>query len=127
MRKILIVDDDKDIIDFLSRFLESEGHKVLSAKNGQMALDKLKTQKFDTMLLDLKMPGVSGIDVLQKTKNMDMNSAIVVITGEKSYAKNIVKNEQILDIIFKPFKINKLRKSLKKAFREYDKARRKKR
>ena len=66
--RILVVDDIESNRDLLARRLETDGHRVTVAADGEQALEILKEQEFDLVLLDLMMPGLSGFDVLQRLK-----------------------------------------------------------
>lgn len=102
--KILIVDDEKDPRDvikgYLLRHLECE---VEVASNGKSALDLLSKQNFDLLLLDIKMQGISGMDVLRKAKALYPKTDIMMITAYDSHqvAKEALK-EGALDCIIKP-------------------------
>lgn len=82
-KKILIVDDEPDIITFVSSVLEENGYTSLSAKDGVEGLDVLRKKKPDLVLLDLMMPKKSGIAMFQELrKDQDMSHIpVVVITG----------------------------------------------
>lgn len=82
-KKILIVDDDKINRSIFSRRLEQRGLKVFQRENGPEALDFVKSQKVDLILLDLLMPGMNGIEVLEKIKLVDgyANIPILIISG----------------------------------------------
>lgn len=82
-KTILIVDDDKDIVDIISICLKDNNLSVLKAYNGQEALEKLKTENVDLILLDINMPGMNGFEVIKHVKsNPDTcEIPIVVLTG----------------------------------------------
>jgi CheY-like chemotaxis protein len=82
-KKILVVDDEPDVITFLSAVLHENGYKTLSAKDGVEALEVLHKEKPDLVLLDLMMPKKSGITMFQELrKDPDMSHvAVVVVTG----------------------------------------------
>ena len=82
-KKILIVDDDKINRSIFSRRLEQRGLKVFQRENGLEALDFVKSQEVDLILLDLLMPGMNGIEVLEKIKLVDGygNIPILIISG----------------------------------------------
>jgi DNA-binding response OmpR family regulator len=80
-RKILIVEDEKSLARALELKLSSSGFKVRVAKNGQEALDFLKSNKFDLVLLDLIMPVMSGFDVLEKMRKNNDKTPVVVTSN----------------------------------------------
>lgn len=80
-RKILVVDDNADFIDFIRRFLESKDFRVSIALNGKTAIEKTLSDIPELVLLDLKLPDMPGEEVLKSIKGIDKDIAIVVITG----------------------------------------------
>jgi two-component system phosphate regulon response regulator PhoB len=82
-KKILVVDDEPDVITFLTTVLQENGYKSLSAKDGVEALELLRKEKPDLVLLDLMMPKKSGITMFQELrKDPDMDHvSVVVVTG----------------------------------------------
>ena len=89
MAKILVVEDEKDLLDIYTEILGEGGHDVSTAENGKGALDLMKDNKFDLILLDLMMPEVDGIEVL-KTARGDSEKygdpRIVILTNLSSDA-----------------------------------------
>jgi DNA-binding NtrC family response regulator len=81
---VLIVDDDAAIRRALSDRMKFWGHTVSEAADGQAALDTVAQKEFDLILLDLKMPGIAGLDVLTQMREVDVPSDIVVITAHGS-------------------------------------------
>ncbi len=77
--RVLVVDDNASTLDLLSRRLRRDGHEVTSCDNGEGALELLGTTAFDLVLLDLLMPGVSGIEVLRRIKGSAETAALPVI------------------------------------------------
>jgi DNA-binding response OmpR family regulator len=65
---VLVVDDEEDIVTLMRDFLEADGYRVLTAPNGQVALDVLRDEPVDCLLLDVMMPGISGFDVLRRIR-----------------------------------------------------------
>ena len=102
--KILVVDDEKDICKVLEFLLKSEGYAVSVAYNGEEALEKLKKDHFDVVITDLKMDKVDGVAVLEKTKELSSDTAVVIMTAFASVesAVNIMK-KGASDYIVKPF------------------------
>src|SRR5512139_964575 len=102
--KILVVDDEKDICKVLEFLLKSEGYVVSVACNGEEALEKLKKDRFDVVITDLKMDKVDGLAVLEKTRELSANTAVVIMTAFASVesAVNIMK-KGASDYIVKPF------------------------
>ncbi|UCE20442.1 MAG: sigma-54-dependent Fis family transcriptional regulator [Gemmatimonadota bacterium] len=81
MSKILVVDDEQSIRDSLKIILEYEKYGVVLAADGQKALRALEGNDIDVVLLDIKMPGMDGLEVLQEIKQRDPHMAVVIISG----------------------------------------------
>jgi DNA-binding NtrC family response regulator len=80
-KTILIVDDEKDFCTVLSDSLSQDRYRVFTALNGKMALQLAKKEKPDLMLLDIKMPGMDGVEVLRKVKKMKKEIAVIMFTA----------------------------------------------
>jgi len=78
---VLIVDDDKNICEIFSFLVKKEGLKTLVANEGDTALKIIRSQTPDIVLLDIKMPGMDGIEVLKRVKELDENLPVVMITA----------------------------------------------
>ncbi len=81
---ILLVDDEKDFVEMLAMRLEDTGEKVTSAYDGKMCLDALKQATFDVVVLDIKMPGMDGIQTLKQIKAMYPLVEVILLTGHGS-------------------------------------------
>jgi len=107
--KILIVDDELIMRESLAGWLQRDGHQVEKAASGEEALALLKAVKFDILLVDMKMEGMSGLDVLQRVRESDPDVAVVIITafGSISTAIDAMKHGAY-DYLLKPFDPNEL-------------------
>jgi len=114
--KILVVDDEESLREFLEIMLKREGYEVTTAANGELALKQLKKKNFDIVITDLQMPKVNGMEVLEKAKNIDSNLVVIVITAFGS-TESAVKAMKLgaYDYITKPFKIDEIKIVIKKA------------
>src|SRR5882672_1278637 len=81
MHNILIVDDESGIRDSLRGVLEDDGYKTDEAESGELCLDLLETHAFDVVLLDVWLPGMDGLDTLQKIRALDNPPEVIVISG----------------------------------------------
>ncbi|MGC9330208.1 MAG: response regulator, partial [Candidatus Hinthialibacter sp.] len=79
--RILVVDDEPDMVSTLSDLLTAEGNTVDVAYNGQEALASLEDQTYDLILTDLSMPGLDGVHLLQEAKTRQPHSEVMIITG----------------------------------------------
>ena len=115
METILIVDDDKSIRYSLKRMLE-EKYSILTAQNGEEALTRVKESSPDLILMDIKMPGRSGIEVLKEIKLIDPKSLVIIMTayGTTETAIEAMKYGAF-DYILKPFPIPQMKGLVEKA------------
>jgi nitrogen regulation protein NR(I) len=115
MQTILIVDDDKSIRYSLKRMFE-EKYSILTAQNGEEALDRMKESSPDLVIMDIKMPGRNGIDVLKEMKLIDPKSLVIIMTayGTTETAIEAMKYGAF-DYILKPFPIPQMKGLVEKA------------
>jgi CheY-like chemotaxis protein len=81
LRKVLVVDDDPVIARSFDRVLSGKGYAVITARDGDEALRKLKDEKYDVVFTDIKMPGMSGIEVAERIKATQPWLPVVIVTG----------------------------------------------
>ncbi len=86
---ILLVDDDPFILTGISKNLEMEGYRVITAANGEQALNLLEEAGFDLVITDLIMDKIDGIQVLKKAKAVDPESMVIILTGYESLSSAI--------------------------------------
>lgn len=87
-KKILLVDDDKGVIQFYCELLESNGYEVQVAMNGEQALAVLNTTLPDLVVLDVNMPGKSGLDILKEVKEANDKLPVFLLTAYEQYKRN---------------------------------------
>lgn len=116
MAKILIIDDEKSIRNTLQEILEYENHEIDQAVNGQEGLDQFEKSKFDIVLCDIKMPGMDGIEVLEKLMERSPETAVIMISGHGNIdtAVEAIK-KGAYDFIEKPPDLNRLLVSVRNA------------
>ena len=81
MRRMLIVEDERDIVDCLEQFFTAQGFTVSSAFSGEEALKRLAETDAEVMLLDILLPGLSGIEVLRRAKKLYPRVRVVMVTA----------------------------------------------
>ena len=86
LRKILVVDDDPVVGKSFDRVLASKGYAVIIARNGEEALSKLNSEHYDVVFTDIKMPGMSGLEVAERVKARQPWLPVVIVTGYGSDA-----------------------------------------
>lgn len=113
MKKALIADDTKNIRVLLTTCLEIEGYTVLSASDGRQALELLAQEAFDLIFLDIKMPEISGTEVLKQIRDRGVTTPVVVITAFAT-VKNAVECTKMGAVAYlqKPFTSDKVRSVL---------------
>jgi DNA-binding NtrC family response regulator len=123
-KSILIVDDQKDFCTVLSDSLSQDHYRVFTAFNGKMALQLVKKEKPDLMLLDIKMPGMDGIEVLRKIKKMKKEIAVIMFTayGTLETARKAMKLGAY-DYVTKPVDLFLLKSLVKEVLGEVSKPR----
>ena len=107
--RILVVDDEIEACRTLKDFMVFKGYEVQTAQNGEEALDKVKSFKPHIVLLDIIMPGMSGIEVLKEIKKIAPKIGVIMVSavGEEETAKETLKLGAY-DYILKPFDLNYL-------------------
>jgi len=108
-KKILVVDDEPTILELIEYNLEGNDYQVTTANEGQMALDKANTGKFDLILLDQMLPKLSGIEVLKKMRKAGNLTPVIFLTAvdsEDNKIEGLISGAD--DYITKPFSIKEL-------------------
>jgi CheY-like chemotaxis protein len=108
LNKILIVDDEKDIVLILKDFFVSKGHEVLTAFSGREAMDFLKSPGIGLILLDMQMPDINGIEILKEIKNIYKGAKVVVLTGFSDEYKQEAERIGCDAFLTKPFSVKSL-------------------
>jgi DNA-binding NtrC family response regulator len=117
--KILIVDDEKIIRESLFNWFENEGYFVEAAENGEAGLKKYLGEKFDLILVDLKMPGIGGLELLKEIKKIDINTVVIMMTAYASVSTAIAAlKEGAYDYVTKPVDPDELTHMVKKALEQ---------
>lgn len=107
---ILVIDDEESMRDSCVQILSKEGYRAETAEDGSEGLEKIKSLKPDLNLIDLKMPGISGMEVLEKAQEIDPNIINVVITGYATVESAVqAMKKGAYDFLPKPFTPEQLR------------------
>jgi len=109
--KILVCDDEETVCLFISMVLEPEGHEIETAFDGQDALEKIQANpnSYDVLITDLKMPRLSGIELIKKLRALGMPLKIMMITGFVSQLKSKAGGHPLFDrLLPKPFRAAEL-------------------
>jgi phosphate regulon transcriptional regulator PhoB len=122
-KKILVVDDEKDIVELISYNLEQEGLAVIKAYDGQMAWERVKTAKPDLVVLDLMIPGIHGLEVCKLIRRDAATGTlpIIMLTAKSDQVDKILGLELGADdYITKPFNVRELIARIRAVLRRYE-------
>lgn len=116
MASVLIVDDERSMRDFLKILLEKERHKVFIAENGKRALDILENQEVDVIVSDIRMPGMTGIELLETVKGENPDLPVIMITAFASPDDAVLAMKNgAFDYITKPFNVDEIKSVIESA------------
>ena len=117
MPSILLVDDEQSQRIILRRFLEREGHKIETADNGKTALELLRSNKFDLVISDMRMPQMTGRDLLKVIKEEWTNIPVLIVTAfaELDDAIDLVAREGAFYYLEKPINLDTLKSEVERA------------
>ncbi len=114
MKKILIVDDEKNIRLTLKKCLEEQEYEVFIATNGEEGIEKIKSKHFDLIMLDIKMPGLNGMQVLKEIRDKGIKVNVIMMTAYGSIEKAVEAMKLgAIDFISKPFTPEEVRTIVK--------------
>ncbi len=113
---LLIVDDEANIRLFLEDILSQDGYDIVTAENGEVAIEQIAQRHFDLALIDLKLPGIDGIQLLKAIRQKSAETMTIVLTAHASLDSAVEALRQgANDYLFKPCKPADLRESVQKA------------
>lgn len=114
--RILVVDDEDRFRESISRLLTTEGHSVLTARDGMEALNKLAGNDFDVVLLDMKMPGLSGAETFNEIQLQGFDVETVCLTGHAAINEATkLLQEGVFDYLLKPASMPEILQAVKRA------------
>jgi two-component system response regulator PilR (NtrC family) len=114
--RILVVDDERSMREFLRILLEGDGHRITEADSGEAAFERLAEDEFDLVITDLKMEGLDGLDVVGRTKETQPNAQVIVMTAFATTETAVeAMRRGAYDYVLKPFKVDALRVLIEKA------------
>jgi two-component system sensor histidine kinase/response regulator len=113
-KSILIVDDEESVIGALSEFLSLRGYEVETALNSRQALALIHEKPFSIVISDLRMPGMSGVELLGQVMDVDPETVVVIMTGYASVQSAVdALKKGAYDYVMKPFSMHELEKTLR--------------
>ena len=115
MAKVLVIDDEEGIRDLLDTLLSRKGYEVVLSSNGQRGLELFHRERPDVVVLDLKMPGMDGLTVLQQIRTRDPKMPVIVLTGAGTAETELkVRALGATEYVEKEFSLHRLGDSLKR-------------
>ncbi|MBL8024071.1 MAG: response regulator [Elusimicrobia bacterium] len=120
MSKILIVDDEKETVELLRLVLEKEQHQIFPAFSGETALQELKHQTPDLILLDVTMPGMDGYTLMShlQSEEATRDIPVMILTGRENMRDTFEVFRTVVDFVSKPFDIKELRARVQAALQK---------
>lgn len=114
---LLLVEDDDEFRETCALWMSRKGHQVAQAPNGQEALHQCARQHFDVAVIDLNMPGISGIEVLERLRSENVETEVIILTGQAT-VETAVQAMKLgaCDYLCKPFPLPELEKRCRIAF-----------
>lgn len=115
--ELLLVDDDSALRSDIASYFSRHGHRVEQAENGEQALDRLEQRAFDVLVVDLMMPGLSGLDVLKELQKRNAECEVVVLTGEATIESAVEAMKLgAREFLTKPISLKELDRLVRKAY-----------
>lgn len=115
--RILLVDDEEEFVTTLAERMEMRGFDASVAFNGQKAMETLQTRVPDVMVLDLRMPGIDGMEVLGRVKKQNPEIEVIILTGHGSHKdEDQARRLGAFDYLQKPVGVDTLMKSIQNAY-----------
>ncbi len=115
--KVLVVDDEADFVDTTIKRLTKRNIECLGVTNGKQAIELIRNSNFDVVLLDVRMPGMDGIETLQEIKQIKPYTEVIILTGHASVESGIDGMQfGAFDYLMKPMELELLIEKLMDAF-----------
>ena len=115
MAKILVIDDEQGIRNLLDTLLRRKGYDVILSANGQKGLELFRREQPDVIVLDLKMPGMDGLTVLQQIRSFDPKKPVIILTGAGTpETEQQVRALGVAEFVEKEFSLHRLGDALKR-------------
>ena len=114
--KVLLVDDEEDFLEIMSERMEARGMQVVTCTSAEEAIEKIKQETFDAIVLDFMMPGMDGMHALKEIKAKRPESQIILLTGHATVEKGVEAMKMgAADFLEKPADLEALEKKIKDA------------
>ncbi len=114
--KVLLVDDEEEFVETLAERMRNRGMDVATTTSGADALDRVDAEDFDVVVLDLKMPGIDGLEALKRIKRRRPDIQVVLLTGYATVEKGVEAiKEGALEFLEKPIDLASLTEAIHRA------------
>lgn len=114
--RVLLVDDEPVFVDTLSKVLKARGYEVGAAAGGVEALEELQFNRYDVVVLDLRMPGIDGIATLERIRKRDPLLPVILLSGHADMSKAVEAMQHgAVDYMLKPAPVDKLCERIRSA------------
>jgi DNA-binding response OmpR family regulator len=114
--RVLVVDDDADTCMLITDVLEEDGYVVRTCSSGEQALDIVRQERFDLILSDIRMPEITGLDLLRRLRREGSNTKVILMTAYASVQTAVqALRGEAYDYLVKPFSLNELRQQVRHA------------
>ncbi|MFA4888903.1 MAG: sigma-54 dependent transcriptional regulator [Candidatus Omnitrophota bacterium] len=116
MNKILIVDDEKNVLSSFKKVFSQEGYDIVAAGNAEEGLSCAQKDAFDLLIMDIRMPGISGLEAFSRFKEIDSKVPIIIMTAYGTTETAIEAMQKgAFDYVLKPFEVPKMKELIEKA------------
>ncbi len=113
---VLLVDDEEDFLDIMKERLSARGMEVSTETSAERALKRIESELFDALILDLKMPGIDGMEALKRAKKLRPELQVILLTGHASVEKGVEAIKLgAMDFVEKPADLEALSEKIKRA------------
>jgi len=113
MHRIMIVEDEKNLLELYKHELEDEGYKVISCHNGESVMDSIKSCKPEVVVLDIRLGAIEGLEVLEQIKSYDLNLPVILNSAYSTYKANF-SSWIADDYVIKSPDLSELKSTIKK-------------
>jgi len=111
MKKLLIIDDEIDLLKMLGKHLKEQGYDVTTRNTGRKGLNAVRKEPYDLVLIDIRMPGMDGIDTARQIERVQYKAKFLIITGyaiTEELTTLLEQDKRVKGYLLKPFDLNEL-------------------